>query len=104
KSRRLSRGSKFQECSDAGGGSGRPPPAAAPTLDALLGACCALGSAAAERSRSLAQIAVLCVLCLTVLFGVFFLGCNLLLKSGSLVGQAGKERSPAKELEAGMGT
>ncbi|XP_034648673.1 uncharacterized protein LOC117888984 [Trachemys scripta elegans] len=82
----------------------RPPPAAAPTLDALLGACCALGSAGAERSRSLVQIAVLCVLCLTVLFGVFFLGCNLLLKSGSLVGQAGKERSPAKELEAGMGT
>uniref|UniRef100_A0A674KGF4 Reprimo like n=1 Tax=Terrapene triunguis TaxID=2587831 RepID=A0A674KGF4_9SAUR len=73
----------------------RPPRAAAPTLDALLGA---------ERSRYLAQIAVLCVLCLTVLFGVFFLGCNLLLQSGSLVGQAGRERSPAKELEAGMGT
>ncbi|TFK02939.1 envelope glycoprotein [Platysternon megacephalum] len=85
----------------------RPPRAAAPTLDALLGACCALGSGGAERSRYLAQlgqVAVLCVLCLTVLFGVFFLGCNLLLKSGSLVGQAGKERSPAKELEAGMGT
>uniref|UniRef100_A0A8C0GPG5 Reprimo-like protein n=1 Tax=Chelonoidis abingdonii TaxID=106734 RepID=A0A8C0GPG5_CHEAB len=82
-----------------------------PTLDAILGACCALGSGGAaggaERSRYLAQlvqIAVLCVLCLTVLFGVFFLGCNLLLKAGSLGGQAGPERSGAKELEVGMGT
>ncbi|CAM4677067.1 unnamed protein product [Caretta caretta] len=85
----------------------RAPRAAAPTLDALLGACCAVGSGGAEgepRGRSMAQVAVLCVLCLTVLFGVFFLGCNLLLKSGSLVSQAGRDRSPAKELEAGLGT
>ncbi|KAG6927360.1 Reprimo, TP53 Dependent G2 Arrest Mediator -like protein-like [Chelydra serpentina] len=51
----------------------------------------------------MAQLAVLCVLCLTVLFGVFFLGCNLLLKSGSLAGQAGREPGPAKELGAGLG-
>ncbi|XP_048379593.2 protein reprimo-like [Stegostoma tigrinum] len=45
------------------------------------------------------QIAVLCVLSLTVLFGIFFLGCNLLIKSESMLNLLVKERRPSKELE-----
>ncbi|XP_042640320.1 protein reprimo [Tyto alba] len=46
------------------------------------------------------QIAVMCVLALTVVFGVFFLGCNLLIKSEGMVNFLVKDRRPSKEAEA----
>ncbi|XP_078712297.1 protein reprimo A-like [Lampetra fluviatilis] len=46
------------------------------------------------------QIAVMCVLSLTVVFGVFFLGCNLLIKSESMINFLVKERRPSREVEA----
>ncbi|XP_061702473.1 reprimo-like protein [Syngnathoides biaculeatus] len=48
------------------------------------------------------QIAVLCVLSLTVVFGVFFLGCNLMIKSESMINFLVKERRPSKDVETGM--
>ncbi|XP_051904640.1 reprimo-like protein [Hippocampus zosterae] len=48
------------------------------------------------------QIAVLCVLSLTVLFGVFFLGCNLMIKSESMINFLVKERRSSKDVETGM--
>uniref|UniRef100_UPI00398F47A9 protein reprimo A-like n=1 Tax=Pristiophorus japonicus TaxID=55135 RepID=UPI00398F47A9 len=45
------------------------------------------------------QIAVLCVLSLTVIFGIFFLGCNLLIKSESMINLLVKDRRPSKEVE-----
>ncbi|XP_066498844.1 reprimo-like protein [Hoplias malabaricus] len=48
------------------------------------------------------QIAVLCVLSLTVLFGVFFLGCNLMIKSESMINFLVRERRPSKDVEAVM--
>ncbi|XP_062840879.1 reprimo-like protein [Trichomycterus rosablanca] len=48
------------------------------------------------------QIAVLCVLSLTVVFGIFFLGCNLMIKSESMINFLVKERRPSKEVEAVM--
>ncbi|KAI5612132.1 hypothetical protein C0J50_0800 [Silurus asotus] len=47
----------------------------------------------------LVQIAVLCVLSLTVVFGVFFLGCNLLIKSESMMNLLTEERRPSKDAE-----
>ncbi|XP_053309457.1 reprimo-like protein [Spea bombifrons] len=46
------------------------------------------------------QIAVLCVLSLTVIFGVFFLGCNLLIKSESMINFLVKDRRPSKDVGA----
>ncbi|XP_078085321.1 protein reprimo A [Mustelus asterias] len=46
------------------------------------------------------QIAVMCVLSLTVVFGIFFLGCNLLIKSEGMVNFLVKDRRPSKEVEA----
>ncbi|NP_001086155.1 reprimo-like protein [Xenopus laevis] len=46
------------------------------------------------------QIAVLCVLSLTVLFGIFFLGCNLLIKSESMINFLVKDRRPSKDVGA----
>ncbi|XP_071584517.1 reprimo-like protein [Heliangelus exortis] len=43
------------------------------------------------------QIAVLCVLSLTVMFGIFFLGCNLLIKSESMIDFLVKERRGSKD-------
>ncbi|TSK77076.1 Reprimo-like protein [Bagarius yarrelli] len=48
------------------------------------------------------QIAVLCVLSLTVVFGIFFLGCNLMIKSESMINFLVKERRPSKDVEAVM--
>ncbi|XP_061556949.1 reprimo-like protein [Phycodurus eques] len=48
------------------------------------------------------QIAVLCVLSLTVVFGVFFLGCHLMIKSESMINFLVKERRPSKDVETGM--
>ncbi|NWV85970.1 RPRM protein, partial [Dasyornis broadbenti] len=63
------------------------------------------GSAAAAEERSgfvmrVVQIAVMCVLALTVVFGIFFLGCNLLIKSEGMINFLVKERRASKEVEA----
>lgn len=60
---------------------------------------------AAPDERSLyimrvVQIAVMCVLSLTVVFGIFFLGCNLLIKSEGMVNFLVKDRRPSKEVDA----
>uniref|UniRef100_A0A8C5UC82 Reprimo, TP53 dependent G2 arrest mediator homolog n=1 Tax=Malurus cyaneus samueli TaxID=2593467 RepID=A0A8C5UC82_9PASS len=62
------------------------------------------GSGAAADERSLyimrvVQIAVMCVLALTVVFGIFFLGCNLLIKSEGMINFLVKDRRPSKEVE-----
>ena len=44
------------------------------------------------------QIAVMCVLSLTVVFGIFFLGCNLLIKSEGMINFLVKDRRPSKEV------
>lgn len=46
------------------------------------------------------QIAVMCVLSLTVVFGIFFLGCNLLIKSEGMINFLVTDRRPSKETEA----
>ncbi|CAL8370254.1 unnamed protein product [Arctogadus glacialis] len=46
------------------------------------------------------QIAVMCVLSLTVVFGIFFLGCNLLIKSEGMINFLVTDRRPSKEVEA----
>lgn len=48
------------------------------------------------------QIAVLCVLSLTVMFGIFFLGCNLMIKSESMINFLVKDRRSSKDLETGL--
>ncbi|XP_069716586.1 protein reprimo, partial [Phaenicophaeus curvirostris] len=63
------------------------------------------GTAAAPDERSLyvarvVQIAVMCVLAITVVFGIFFLGCNLLIKSEGMINFLVKDRRPSKEVEA----
>ncbi|KAL6100733.1 protein reprimo A [Pungitius pungitius] len=60
---------------------------------------------AAPDERSLfvtrvVQIAVMCVLSLTVVFGIFFLGCNLLIKSEGMINFLVTDRRPSKEAEA----
>ncbi|XP_025715834.1 reprimo-like protein, partial [Callorhinus ursinus] len=63
------------------------------------------GLAPDERSlwvSRVAQIAVLCVLSLTVVFGVFFLGCNLLIKSESMINFLVQERRPSKDVGAAI--
>ncbi|XP_056144367.1 reprimo-like protein [Lampris incognitus] len=91
------------------------------TQSALLSGCCnATGDAAVAASDGggsllllppderklfimrVVQIAVLCVLSLTVIFGVFFLGCNLMIKSESMINFLVKERRPSKDVEAVM--
>lgn len=55
-----------------------------------------------ERSLFLmrvVQIAVMCVLSLTVVFGIFFLGCNLLIKSEGMINFLVTDRRPSKEVE-----
>lgn len=47
----------------------------------------------------LVQIAVLCVLSLTVVFGIFFLGCNLLIKSESMINLLVEDRRPSKDAD-----
>lgn len=81
------------------------------TEDILL--CCNFSSvvtdngftAAPPDERSLfimriVQIAVMCVLSLTVVFGIFFLGCNLLIKSEGMINFLVSDRRPSKEVEA----
>ncbi|XP_016359269.1 protein reprimo A-like [Sinocyclocheilus anshuiensis] len=50
----------------------------------------------------LVQIAVLCVLSLTVIFGIFFLGCSLLIKSESMINLLVEDRRPSKDAEMMM--
>ncbi|XP_076857313.1 protein reprimo A [Brachyhypopomus gauderio] len=61
------------------------------------------GFTADERSlfmMRVVQIAVMCVLSLTVVFGIFFLGCNLLIKSEGMINFLVTDRRPSKEVEA----
>nr|XP_009504686.1 PREDICTED: reprimo-like protein [Phalacrocorax carbo] len=58
----------------------------------MLMACC----------NGTGSIAVLCVLSLTVMFGIFFLGCNLLIKSESMINFLVKDRSPSKDVGAAI--
>uniref|UniRef100_A0A8C4QK82 Reprimo like n=1 Tax=Eptatretus burgeri TaxID=7764 RepID=A0A8C4QK82_EPTBU len=44
------------------------------------------------------QITVMCVLSLTVIFSIIFLGCNLLIKSESMLNLLVKERRPSREV------
>uniref|UniRef100_A0A674G9Q8 Reprimo, TP53 dependent G2 arrest mediator homolog n=3 Tax=Neoaves TaxID=3078114 RepID=A0A674G9Q8_TAEGU len=84
--------------------------AAALELERALRCCTAAsvvtdgsGGDADERSvyiMRVVQIAVMCVLALTVVFGIFFLGCNLLIKSEGMINFLVKERRPSKEVEA----
>uniref|UniRef100_A0A8D0DL01 Reprimo-like protein n=1 Tax=Salvator merianae TaxID=96440 RepID=A0A8D0DL01_SALMN len=84
-----------------------------PSAHSLVTSCCTLvtgapvpGISEAEEDQKnqdvarVVQIAVLCVLCLTVVFGVFFLGCNLLIKSESMINMLAKDRRPSREAEA----
>ncbi|XP_049637388.1 reprimo-like protein [Suncus etruscus] len=75
--------------------------------DAPLAASDGVPAGLAPDERSLwvarvAQIAVLCVLSITVLFGVFFLGCNLLLKSEGMINFLVQERRPSKDAGAAI--
>ncbi|XP_048373610.1 reprimo-like protein [Sphaerodactylus townsendi] len=81
-------------------------------LGTLIGCCNGTGIVVAtdgeasvllpdERSlfiTRVVQIAVLCVLSLTVVFGVFFLGCNLLMKSESMINFFVKDRRPSQDV------
>ncbi|XP_061697955.1 protein reprimo A [Syngnathoides biaculeatus] len=61
------------------------------------------GASPDERSlfvMRVVQIAVMCVLSLTVVFGIFFLGCNLLIKSEGMINFLVTDRRPSKEAEA----
>ncbi|KAL4659296.1 reprimo-like protein [Arapaima gigas] len=83
-------------------------------LAGTLVGCCNGTSVSASDGASLAlpaderklfvtrvvQIAVLCVLSLTVIFGIFFLGCNLMIKSESMINFLVKERRPSRDVEA----
>lgn len=83
-------------------------------LAGILGGCCNGSTLTTNDGGSLVlppdernlfimrvvQIAVLCVLSLTVMFGIFFLGCNLMIKSESMINFLVKERRPSKEVEA----
>ncbi|KFV59102.1 Reprimo-like [Gavia stellata] len=63
------------------------------------------GGSSKERSlyiTRVVQIAVLCVLSLTVMFGIFFLGCNLLIKSESMINFLVKDRRPSKDVGAAI--
>ncbi|XP_016155160.1 PREDICTED: protein reprimo [Ficedula albicollis] len=81
-----------------------------PAIERALRCCTAAsvvtdGSGAEGDERSLyimrvVQIAVMCVLALTVVFGIFFLGCNLLIKSEGMINFLVKDRRPSKEVEA----
>ncbi|KAM9284383.1 protein reprimo [Cariama cristata] len=67
------------------------------------GGTAAAAGTAEERSlyiMRVVQIAVMCVLALTVVFGIFFLGCNLLIKSEGMINFLVKDRRPSKEVEA----
>ncbi|XP_069761955.1 protein reprimo A-like [Narcine bancroftii] len=87
-------------------------PAKADAVRAVLTCCnytwlasdAGLGASARDQQSfyimKVVQIAVLCVLCLTVIFGIFFLACNLLIKSESMVNLLVRERRPSKEVEA----
>uniref|UniRef100_A0A4W4GW11 Uncharacterized protein n=1 Tax=Electrophorus electricus TaxID=8005 RepID=A0A4W4GW11_ELEEL len=74
--------------------------------------CCTLSSAVTDsgsaspglRERSfivsVAHITVMCVLALTVVFGVVCLVCNLLIKSEGMINVMVKDRRSSKDVEA----
>ncbi|CAN0362746.1 unnamed protein product [Lampetra fluviatilis] len=47
-----------------------------------------------------APLAVVCVLSMTVLFGIFFLGCNLLIKTEGILNFLMKDRRASRDVEA----
>lgn len=49
---------------------------------------------------NLVPVAVMCVLALTVVFGIFFLGCNLLIKSVGMINFLVTDRRYSKDVEA----
>lgn len=51
-------------------------------------------------SPNVAQVTVMCVLALTVLFGIFFLACNLLIKSVGMINFLVTDRRYSKDVEA----
>uniref|UniRef100_A0A4W3HRE7 Reprimo-like n=1 Tax=Callorhinchus milii TaxID=7868 RepID=A0A4W3HRE7_CALMI len=83
-----------------------------PDLGMVLGCCNQTASVVSDGSLNtsqdeqklfimrVVQIAVLCVLSLTVIFGIFFLGCNLMIKSESMINFLVKDRRPSKDVEA----
>ncbi|NXV05368.1 RPRML protein, partial [Cettia cetti] len=76
-------------------------------LGMLMACCNGTSMVLAPNERSLfimrvVQIAVLCVLSLTVMFGIFFLGCNLLIKSESMINFLVKDRRPSKDVGAAI--
>ncbi|KFO10818.1 Reprimo-like [Balearica regulorum gibbericeps] len=84
-------------------------------LGMLMACCNGTGAVLATESSSVlapderslyitrvVQIAVLCVLSLTVMFGIFFLGCNLLIKSESMINFLVKDRRPSKDVGAAI--
>ncbi|KYO39973.1 protein reprimo [Alligator mississippiensis] len=79
--------------------------AEAPTVASLLSTGCAIvvgSEARSQHSVQVVQVAVLCVLCLTVIFGIVFLGCNLLLRAESMMALLARDRRPSKEMEVGI--
>uniref|UniRef100_A0A8C5WX06 Uncharacterized protein n=1 Tax=Laticauda laticaudata TaxID=8630 RepID=A0A8C5WX06_LATLA len=78
-----------------------------PTMDSLLTSTCFLvrGFLEAEGGQKnkpgarMVPISVLCVFCLTVIFGRYFLGCNLLMKSENIITMLRKDRRLSKEAE-----
>ncbi|XP_026989204.2 protein reprimo B [Tachysurus fulvidraco] len=59
-------------------------------------------SGAHERGSfapNVVQVAVMCVLALTVVFGIFFLGCNLLIKSVGMINFLVTDRRYSKDVE-----
>lgn len=84
-----------------------------PNRTADVFACCNFSSVVTDEGFSstvpdertlfimrVVQIAVMCVLSLTVVFGIFFLGCNLLIKSEGMINFLVTDRRPSKEVEA----
>ncbi|TRY82819.1 hypothetical protein DNTS_025580 [Danionella cerebrum] len=71
----------------------------------ILPWCCGVSPALTDSDSGgfitrTVQIAVVCVLALTVVFGIFFLGCNLLIKSEGMINFLVTERRASKDVEA----
>ncbi|XP_053355291.1 protein reprimo B [Clarias gariepinus] len=76
-------------------------------------ACCAWSSGAPDSgldpggaherdsfAPNMVQVAVVCVLSLTVVFGIFFMGCNLMIKSVGMINFLVTDRRYSKDVEA----
>ncbi|KAI5613555.1 protein reprimo B [Silurus asotus] len=89
---------------DAGfhGGSAQPFPACCTWTSSVTHSGSAHGGAHERGSfvPNMVQVAVMCVLALTVVFGIFFLGCNLLIKSVGMINFLVADRRYSKDVEA----